>query len=195
MSIYPDYQLQTFGPYMVQPFFPEMVQPASIDVHLDRYFYRAKTDTAAYTLDPSVSNDYCFGDLIEIPEGKAFVLRPGDFVLGSTFQKITLPYNVVSRFEGKSSLGRIGLLTHITAGFIDPGFSGHITLELKNVTNFEIVIFPGMKIGQLCFEELLEDVKIPYGDPSLGSHYQDQRGPTLSRSHLNFTKINVYEES
>ncbi len=195
MSIYPDYQLLTWGPYMVQPFFPEMVQPASIDVHLDRFFYRANTDTAAYTLDPSVSNDNCFGDLIEIPEDETFTLRPGDFILGSTFQKITLPNNVVARFEGKSSLGRIGLLTHITAGFIDPGFSGHITLELKNVTNFEIVLLPGMKIGQLCFEELPDEVNVPYGDPSLGSHYQDQRGPTLSRSHLNFTKINVYEES
>lgn len=193
MGILPDHELLNRGSQLVEPFDVDMIQPASIDVNLDRFFYRARTDNASFVFDPAFSNDTNFEDLIELLDGEGFILRPRDFVLASTFQKIIMPNDLVARFEGKSSLGRLGFLCHITAGFIDPGFEGHITLELKNVTNFDIVLYPGMKIGQIAFEQLSEPVEFPYGDPVYGSHYQGQRGPTLSRSHVNFETINVYE--
>ena len=192
MAIVPDFRLREIGATLIDPFDPEMVQPASIDVHLDRYFYRAQTVDPTYVIDPVKSNDDCFEELFEVPEGETFLMNPKDFVLASTVQKLTVPTNMMARFEGKSSLGRIGLLTHITAGFIDPGFSGFITLELKNVTNFGIVLHPGMKIGQICFEDLSASVEFPYGSSENGSHYQDQVGPTLSKIDQNFNKINVY---
>jgi dCTP deaminase len=116
------------------------------------------------------------------------VLHPGEFVLGSTLECCTLPDDLAGRLEGKSSLGRLGLLTHSTAGFIDPGFSGHITLELSNVANLPITLWPGMKIGQLCLLRLTSPAEHPYGSASVGSKYQGQRGPTPSRSYLNFIR-------
>ena len=121
-----------------------------------------------------------------------FILHPGEFVLASTYEVITLPDDIAGRLEGKSSLGRLGLLTHSTAGFIDPGFSGHITLELSNVANLPVKLFAGMKIGQLCLIKLSSPAEHPYGSEKYGSRYQGQRGPTPSRSFLNFhrSKIN-----
>lgn len=128
---------------------------------------------------------------MEADNGEAFVLHPGEFVLGSTFESVTLPDDVAARLEGKSSLGRLGLLTHSTAGFIDPGFSGHVTLELSNVATLPIKLWPGMKIGQLCFFRLSSASEHPYGSDLYGSRYQGQRGPTASRSSKNFHRTTV----
>ena len=124
--------------------------------------------------------------LVEVEDGDAFVLHPGEFVLASTLELFTLPADLAGRLEGKSSLGRLGLLTHSTAGFIDPGFSGHITLELSNVANLPITLWPGMKVGQLALFRMSSPAQTPYGSGSLGSKYQGQRGPTPSRAYLNF---------
>jgi dCTP deaminase len=120
-----------------------------------------------------------------------FILHPGEFVLGSTYEVVSLPDDVAARLEGKSSLGRLGLLTHSTAGFIDPGFSGHVTLELANVANLPIKLWPGMKIGQLCFFRLSSSAEHPYGSAKYGSRYQGQRGPTPSRSYANFHRTQI----
>src|SRR5687767_11708959 len=119
------------------------------------------------------------------------ILHPGEFVLASTYEAVTLPDDVAARLEGKSSLGRLGLLTHSTAGFIDPGFSGHVTLELSNVATLPIKLWPGMKIGQLCFFRLSSPSEHPYGSEKYGSRYQGQRGPTPSRSHLSFHRTSI----
>ena len=168
------------------PFDEAMVQPSSIDVRLDRYF-RVFANHRYTHIDPAIAQD----DLTELvePDGEEpFVLHPGEFVLGSTLEVITLGDDLAARLEGKSSLGRLGLLTHSTAGFIDPGFSGHVTLELSNVANLPIKLYPGMKIGQICVLELSSPAEHPYGSSLYGSRYQDQRGPTPSRSHLRFTQ-------
>ena len=122
---------------------------------------------------------------------EGFNLHPGEFVLASTYEVITLPDDIAGRLEGKSSLGRLGLLTHSTAGFIDPGFSGHITLELSNVANLPVKLYPGMKIGQLCLIKLSSSAEHPYGSALYGSRYQGQRGPTPSKSWLNFHKTEI----
>jgi dCTP deaminase len=168
------------------PYDPEMIQPSSIDVRLDRYF-RVFANHRYTHIDPAVAQD----DLTELvePDGdEPFILHPGEFVLGSTLEVITLGDDLASRLEGKSSLGRLGLLTHSTAGFIDPGFSGHVTLELSNVANLPIKLYPGMKIGQICVQMLSSPSEHPYGSSLYGSRYQDQRGPTPSRSHLRFSR-------
>ena len=168
------------------PYDKEMVQPSSIDVRLDRYF-RVFANHRYTHIDPKVAQD----DLTELlePEGdEPFVLHPGEFVLGSTLEVITLGDDLAARLEGKSSLGRLGLLTHSTAWFIDPGFSGHVTLELSNVANLPIKLYPGMKIGQICVLALTSPAEHPYGSSIYGSRYQDQRGPTPSRSYLRFTQ-------
>ena len=168
------------------PYDKEMVQPSSVDVRLDRFF-RVFANHRYTHIDPKVAQD----DLTELlePEGdEPFVLHPGEFVLGSTLEVITLGDDLAARLEGKSSLGRLGLLTHSTAGFIDPGFSGHVTLELSNVANLPIKLYPGMKIGQICVLALTSPAEHPYGSSIYGSRYQDQRGPTPSRSYLRFTQ-------
>jgi dCTP deaminase len=170
----------------LSPYDEAMVQPSSIDVRLDRYF-RVFANHRYTHIDPAVEQD----DLTELvePEGEEpFVLHPGEFVLGSTLEVITLGDHLASRLEGKSSLGRLGLLTHSTAGFIDPGFSGHVTLELSNVANLPIKLYPGMKIGQVCVFRLTSPSEHPYGSAVYGSRYQGQRGPTPSRSHLRFSR-------
>jgi dCTP deaminase len=171
------------------PYDEAMVQPSSIDVRLDRYF-RVFANHRYTHIDPSAQQD----DLTELvePDGdEPFILHPGEFVLGSTLEVISLGSDLASRLEGKSSLGRLGLLTHSTAGFIDPGFSGHVTLELSNVANLPIKLFPGMKIGQICVLQLSSASEHPYGASIYGSRYQDQRGPTPSRSHLRFTRADT----
>ena len=170
----------------IDPYDPDLVQPSSVDVRLDNMF-RVFNNTRYTHIDPSIRQDD-LTTLVEPKEGEPFVLHPGEFVLGSTLERCTLPDDLAGRLEGKSSLGRLGLLTHSTAGFIDPGFSGHITLELSNVANLPITLWPGMKIGQLCLLRLTSPAEHPYGSAKAGSKYQGQRGPTPSRSYRNFTR-------
>ncbi|GAA1744094.1 dCTP deaminase [Aeromicrobium alkaliterrae] len=173
----------------LDPLDRDMIQPSSIDVRLDRFF-RVFDNHKYPHIDPAADQT----DLtraVEVASDETFVLHPGEFVLGSTYELVTLPDDVAARLEGKSSLGRLGLLTHSTAGFIDPGFSGHVTLELANVATLPIVLYPGMKIGQLCFFRLTSPADNPYGSEKYGSRYQGQRGPTASRSHANFHRTEI----
>ncbi|AWB90300.1 dCTP deaminase [Salinibacterium hongtaonis] len=167
----------------------EMVQPSSVDVRLDRFFRLFDNHKYPY-IDPAEDQPE-LTHLLEVDADKPFILHPGEFVLGSTFEQVTLPDDIAARLEGKSSLGRLGLLTHSTAGFIDPGFTGHVTLELSNVATLPIKLWPGMKIGQLCFFKLTSPSQKPYGAGATFSRYLGQRGPTASRSHLNFHRTDV----
>jgi|TARA_B110000285_G_scaffold187926_1_gene213893 dCTP deaminase len=173
----------------VEPFDMEMIQPSSIDVRLDRMF-RVFENHKYPHIDPSIEQED-LTRLIEPDGDDPFILHPGEFVLGSTLEVVSLPDDLAGRLEGKSSLGRLGLLTHSTAGFIDPGFSGHITLELSNVATLPIKLFPGMKIGQLCLFRLSSPADHPYGSDKYGSRYQGQRGPTASRSFANFHRTKI----
>lgn len=168
----------------LDPLNMELIQPSSMDVRLDRFFRLFDNHKYPF-IDPREQQD----DLtrfVEVAPDEAFILHPGEFVLGSTFEFVSLPDDIAARLEGKSSLGRLGLLTHSTAGFVDPGFQGHVTLELSNVATLPIKLWPGMKIGQLCFFQLSSASENPYGSAKYGSRYQGQRGPTASRSYLNF---------
>jgi len=173
----------------IDPFDPAMVQPSSIDVRLDRFF-RVFDNTRYTHIDPKLQQDE-LTSMVEKADEDAFVLHPGEFVLGSTFELVSVADDLAGRLEGKSSLGRLGLLTHSTAGFIDPGFSGHITLELSNVANLPITLWPGMKIGQLCIFRLSSASEFPYGSSEAGSRYQGQRGPTPSRAYQNFHRVDT----
>ncbi|AXH96302.1 dCTP deaminase [Ornithinimicrobium avium] len=177
------------GRVVLDPWDPRMVQPSSVDVRLDRYF-RLFDNHKYAVIDPAQEQPE-LTRLVEVEAGESFVLHPGEFVLGSSYEQVTLPDDVAARVEGKSSLGRLGLLTHATAGFVDPGFTGHVTLELSNVATLPIVLHPGMKIGQLCFFQLSSPSEHPYGSTERGSHYQGQRGPTASRSFDNFHRTPV----
>ncbi len=177
------------GRVVLDPYEPEMVQPSSIDVRIDRYF-RLFDNHKYAVIDPSQPQPD-LTRLVEVDPDEPFVLHPGEFVLASTYEVVTLPDDVAARLEGKSSLGRLGLLTHSTAGFIDPGFSGHVTLELSNVATLPITLWPGMKIGQLCFFRLSSAAEHPYGTTGYGSRYQGQRGPTASLSHKSFHRTRV----
>jgi dCTP deaminase len=168
----------------LEPYSADLVQPSSIDVRLDRYF-RVFENHRYPHIDPALEQSELTRP-VQPESGEPFILHPGEFALGSIYELVTLPEDIAARVEGKSSLGRLGLLTHATAGFIDPGFSGHVTLELSNVATLPIKLWPGMKIGQLCFFRLTSPAEHPYGSAASGSHYQGQRGPTPSRSHLNF---------
>ena len=172
------------GRITLEPYDAEMVQPSSVDVRIDRYF-RVFENHRYPHIDPSVEQAE-LTRLVEPDGDEPFILHPGEFVLGSTYEVVSLPDDVSARLEGKSSLGRLGLLTHSTAGFIDAGFSGHVTLELSNVATLPIKLWPGMKIGQLCFFRLTSPAEAPYGSGAQGSRYQGQRGPTPSRSFQNF---------
>ncbi|ALG15710.1 dCTP deaminase [Kibdelosporangium phytohabitans] len=177
----------------VEPYDPAMLQPSSIDVRLDRFF-RVFVNTKYTHIDPAQQQDE-LTSLVEQEGDDPFVLHPGEFVLGSTYEFVNLPDDLAGRLEGKSSLGRLGLLTHSTAGFIDPGFSGHITLELSNVANLPITLWPGMKIGQLCLFRLSSAAEHPYGSQKAGSRYQGQRGPTPSRAYLNFHRVDTRRDT
>ncbi|MEV0896974.1 dCTP deaminase [Actinoplanes sp. NPDC049802] len=172
------------GGLSLEPFEPTLMQPSSIDVRLDRFF-RVFNNHLYTHIDPAEQQDELTA-AVEVEDGQPFVLHPGEFVLASTLEVVTLGQDLAARLEGKSSLGRLGLLTHSTAGFIDPGFSGHVTLELSNVANLPIKLWPGMKIGQLCIFRLSSPAEHPYGSAVYGSRYQGQRGPTASRSAQNF---------
>ncbi|QTX03373.1 dCTP deaminase [Agromyces archimandritae] len=173
----------------LEPHDPSMLQPSSVDVRIDRYF--RLFDNHKYPFIDPAEDQPELTHLIEVKPDEAFILHPGEFVLASTYESVTLPDDVAARLEGKSSLGRLGLLTHSTAGFIDPGFTGHVTLELSNVATLPIKLWPGMKIGQMCFFRLSSPAEQPYGSAGYSSRYQGQRGPTASRSHLNFHRVDV----
>ena len=177
------------GRLKVEPFHEAMIQPSSVDVRLDRFF-RVFENHKYEVIDPSIEQAELTRE-VAVGAEDFFILHPGEFVLASTYEVITLPDDIAGRLEGKSSLGRLGLLTHSTAGFIDPGFSGHITLELSNVANLPVKLFPGMKIGQLCLIKLSSPAEHPYGSAQYGSRYQGQRGPTASKSWLNFHKTTI----
>ncbi len=177
------------GRVKVEPFDGAMIQPSSVDVRLDRFF-RVFENHKYSVIDPSIEQSDLTRE-VAVEANEEFILHPGEFVLASTYEVITLPDDIAGRLEGKSSLGRLGLLTHSTAGFIDPGFSGHITLELSNVANLPVKLFPGMKIGQLCLIKLSSPAENPYGSALYGSRYQGQRGPTASKSWLNFHQSQI----
>lgn len=172
------------GRIEIDPFEPSFVQPSSVDLRVDRSF-RVFENHRYPHIDPRAAQDD-LTKLVEV-EGEPFVLHPGEFVLGSTFERVRLGDDIVARLEGKSSLGRLGLLIHSTAGFIDPGFDGYLTLELSNVANLPIAIYPEMRIGQVSFYQMTTPADHPYGASEVGSKYQGQRGPTPSRSHRDFS--------
>jgi len=169
---------------VIDPLEEDSIQPSSVDLHVDRYF-RLFRNHSMRVID--VREDLeDLTELVEVPAGEALILHPGEFVLGSTLERVTLPDDLVARLEGKSSLGRLGLLIHSTAGFVDAGWDGHLTLELSNVANLPITVYPGMKIGQISFLRMSTAAENPYGSAGLGSKYQGQRGPTPSRYFENF---------
>jgi dCTP deaminase len=174
------------GRIEIDPLDETLIQPSSVDVRVDRYFRVFHNARYAY-IDVKERQEE-LTELVEVDGETPFILHPGEFVLGSTLERIRLPDDLVARLEGKSSLGRLGLLIHSTAGFIDPGWNGHVTLELSNVANLPITIYHGMKIGQLSFVQMTEPAETPYGAGELGSKYQGQGGPTPSRYWKNFEK-------
>jgi dCTP deaminase len=177
------------GRVRLEPYDEAMVQPSSIDVRLDKFF--RLFDNHKYPFIDPAEDQPDLTHLVEVGRDEPFILHPGEFVLGSSFEIITLPDDLAARLEGKSSLGRLGLVTHSTAGFVDPGFSGHVTLELSNAATLPIKLWPGMKVGQLCFFRLSSPSEHPYGSAKYGSRYQGQRGPTASRSFQNFHRSDV----
>lgn len=168
----------------IDPYESANIQPSSVDVRMDNLF-RVFNNSKYTHIDPKQEMPD-LTTMVEVPEGEPFVLHPGEFVLAATLEHFSLPDDLAGRLEGKSSLGRLGLLTHSTAGFIDPGFSGHITLELSNVANLPITLWPGMKVGQLALFQMSSPAETPYGSAKLGSKYQGQRGPTPSKAYLSF---------
>ncbi len=168
----------------IDPFDEDDVQPSSVDLHVDRYFRTFHNARHPYIDVKKPMEDLT--EIVEVDPNEAFILHPGEFVLGSTAEYVKLPNDLVARLEGKSSLGRLGLLIHSTAGYVDPGFEGHLTLELSNVANLPITIYPDMKIGQISFFQLTSEAENPYGSSKVGSKYQGQRGPTPSRFFENF---------
>jgi dCTP deaminase len=172
----------------IEPFDETAIQPSSIDVRVDSLFRVFRNHTAGLI---DVKQDMSgLAELVEIPTDGVFMLHPGEFVLGSTLERVTVPDDLVARIDGKSSLGRLGLLIHSTAGFVDPGWDGNITLELANVASLPITIYPGMRIGQLSFMQMTSPAERPYGRGASGSKYHGQRGPTPSRYFENFTATN-----
>src|SRR3954447_26214984 len=171
------------GRIVIEPYDKSLLQPSSVDVRVDRLFRVFRNNRAPYI---DVKREQDLTELVEISGDEPFILHPGEFVLGSTLERVTLPDDLVARLEGKSSPCRLGLLIPSTAGFIDPGWDGHVTLELSNVANLPITIYHGMKIGQLSFMQLTEPAATPYGADSIGSKYKGQRGPTASRYWQNF---------
>jgi dCTP deaminase len=174
------------GRIVIDPYDDALLQPSSVDVRVDRFF--RVFHNARYPYIDVKEPQEELTELVEIGDDQPFILHPGEFVLGSTLERVLLPDDLVARLEGKSSLGRLGLLIHSTAGFIDPGFDGHVTLELSNVANLPITIYHAMKIGQISFVQLSEPAEKPYGSGDLGSKYQGQMGPTPSRYWQNFAR-------
>ncbi len=172
------------GRIVIDPLEEGSIQPSSVDLHVDRYF-RVFRNHSQRVIDVK-ENQEELTELVEVVGSEALMLHPGEFVLGATRERVALADDLVGRLEGKSSLGRLGLLIHSTAGFVDPGFDGYLTLELSNVANLPITVYPGMKIGQISFLRMTSRAERPYGSGGLGSKYQHQRGPTPSRYFENF---------
>src|SRR5438046_8014618 len=170
----------------IDPYDEKLLQPSSVDVRVDRLFRVFHNNRYPY-IDVKVEQEE-LTELVTVDGDQPFVLHPGEFVLGSTLERIRLPDDLVARLEGKSSLGRLGLLIHSTAGFIDPGWDGHVTLELSNVANLPITIYPEMKIGQVSFMQLTEPAATPYGSAAIGSKYKGQSGPTPSKYWQTYQK-------
>jgi dCTP deaminase len=174
------------GRIVIDPFVPEAVQPSSVDLHLDNRFRVFRNSRYPY-IDVREEQPE-LTELVEIRDDEPFILHPGEFVLGSTLERVALANDLVARLDGKSSLGRLGLLIHSTAGFVDPGWEGNLTLELSNVANLPITLYDGMKIGQISFQRLSSPVEMAYGDSRLGSRYRGQRDPTASLYHRDFER-------
>ncbi len=172
------------GRIVIDPMMEGAVQPSSVDLRIDRYFRVFRNDTTPF-IDPKLPQED-LTELVEVADDNAFILHPGEFVLASTLERVAIADDMVGRLEGKSSLGRLGLLIHSTAGFVDAGWDGHLTLELSNVANLPIALYPGMKIGQISFLQMTTAAEHPYGSGATGSKYQGQQGPTPSRYYLNF---------
>jgi dCTP deaminase len=170
---------------VIDPFDPGLVQPSSVDVRVDNRFRVFQNSRYPYIDVRQPMEDLT--ELVTVEGDEPFILHPGEFVLGQTLERVTLPNDLVARLEGKSSLGRLGLLIHSTAGFVDSGFSGNLTLELSNVANLPITIYHRMPIGQLSFMRMDAPVERPYGSAETGSKYQGQTEPTASRFYLNFS--------
>jgi dCTP deaminase len=177
------------GRIVIDPFSPESVQPSSVDLHLGNKFRVFRNSRYPY-IDVRIEQPD-LTELVEISGDDPFILHPGEFVLGSTLERVALPDDLVARLEGKSSLGRLGLLIHSTAGYVDPGWDGTLTLELSNVANLPITLYHGMRIGQISFQRLSSPVEIGYGDERLGSRYRGQTDPTASRYHRDFDRHRV----
>jgi dCTP deaminase len=175
------------GRIIIEPLIPSCIQPASVDLHLDKKLLVFKPQRHPAYIDIRRSLDH-LNEVVELDEDNAFFLNPGEFVLASTLESITLPDDIVGRLEGKSSLGRIGLLIHSTAGYVDPGWQGHLTIELSNVAKLPITLYYKMKIGQISFLRLTSPVDRLYGAAELGSKYQGQIEPTASKYHEDFVK-------
>ncbi len=172
------------GSIRIDPYDAHDLQPSSVDLHLDRSFRVFRNNRYAFIDVRAPQPDLT--ELLTIADDEPFVLHPGEFVLGQTLEWVQLPNDLVARLEGKSSLGRLGLLIHSTAGYVDPGWKGNLTLELSNVANLPIALYFGMKIGQISFFKMSSEVERPYGSPSLGSKYQGQSEPTASAFHRDF---------
>ena len=175
------------GRIVIEPFDPSCVQPASVDIHLDKKILVFKSWRSPFYIDVRRNLEH-LNEVVELKEDEPFLLHPGEFVLASTYEYIEIPDDIVARLEGKSSLGRIGLLIHSTAGYVDPGWKGHLTLELSNVAKLPITLYYKMKIGQISFLRLTTPAENLYGSEALGSKYQGQRGPTPSRFYLEFER-------
>jgi dCTP deaminase len=172
------------GDVVIRPYDGRDLQPSSVDLHLDRRFRVFRNNRYPYIDVRAPQPDLT--EMLQVADDEAFVLHPGEFVLGQTLEWVELPNDLVARLEGKSSLGRLGLLIHSTAGYVDPGWKGNLTLELSNVANLPIALYSGMKIGQISFFRMSSPVERPYGSPELGSKYQGQSEPTASAFHADF---------
>ena len=174
------------GRIVIEPLGEGCIQPASVDVHLDNHLLLFRNSRRPYIDVKEEMSDLT--DMVEIEDDRPFMLHPGEFVLASTQEYIGMPDDLVARLEGKSSLGRIGLLIHSTAGYVDPGWKGHLTLELSNVANLPVTLYHGMKIGQISYLRLSTPAENLYGSEALGSKYQGQGAPTASRMHRDFVE-------
>lgn len=174
------------GRVRIDPYDPADLQPSSVDLHLDRSFRVFRNNRYPYIDVRAQQPDLT--ELLRVEDEEAFILHPGEFVLGQTLEWVELPDDLVARLEGKSSLGRLGLLIHSTAGYVDPGWKGNLTLELSNVANLPIALYYGMKIGQISFFRMSSPVERPYGSAGLGSKYQGQSEPTASAYHADFAR-------
>jgi dCTP deaminase len=173
------------GRIVIDPLDGTAIQPSSVDLRIDKYFRVFRNDTTPF-IDPKEPQED-LTELVEVADERAFILHPNEFVLASTYERVEIADDLVARLDGKSSLARLGLLTHVTAGFVDAGFNGHLTLELSNVATLPIALYPRMKIGQISFLKMTTPAEVPYGSDATGSKYQGQRGPTPSRYYLNFS--------